>query len=705
MRRLLDAFSITQKLSAAFGVFLLILLAVSLASLRGASRGEESAHRMVDRIQPAMLAVTDLETRVLRAAAAMGFYLKSREEGQRALYLEANQALAGALEPVAIALQALGDESLSMRFAVLANRVGVFAAHQSQILELTAASVNNIPALALAEQQLNPRHMEILQALQEMLTSEHDALEEALAEIVSAAPVPGYDFEAGADPEAVARLQGRVEVLGAIQDARYTWGQVITGMRGFLAFREDAIRENTLIYLEQNEVALKRLEAAAAEDRLTFEQTDALDRLVEARAAYVDALQQVFELHGGERAYTDVYLVRSEIGSLVDELSQQSHDLVIALREQIGTENAALAERAAATRGLVWALLLGGLAMGLLVSVVMSRSIGRKLGAAVVAMEEIASGDGDLTRELKLQGRDEMARLAKAFNAFLAKIRHTIGEVSETAVRVTGAAEQMALVTHQTSEGTLRQREETERVAHASAEMLSAAQEVQRMAQSGADAAVSAQETAQRGQSVLASTQSEIDRLAADVERAAAVIQELEQDSDRIGGVLDVIRGIAEQTNLLALNAAIEAARAGEQGRGFAVVADEVRNLASRTQESTEEIQGMIARLQLASRQAVNVMETGREQARGTVQHAEETRRRLEEIILDVSTINDTSSSIAAAALEQTHSVDEINRTMASISAIAEQSSQGAQELESSTVKPASVASSLQDLIRTFKIR
>jgi len=417
---------------------LLILLAVSLASLQGAARSEESVRRVVDRIQPAVLAVTDLETRVQRAAAAMGFYLKSREDGHKAQYLAETQALVGALEQVAVALQDLGDESLITRFAVLADRVGAFAGYQTRLLELTSATVNNMPALALAENQLNPRHMEILQALQEMLASERDAQEEALAEISNALPVPSADLgvvDTGMDRGALTRLQGRVEVLVAIQDARYTWGQVITGTRGFLAFREDALRQNNLIYLEQNEVAMKRLEAAAAEERLTFEQTDALERLLQARAAYVGALHRVFELHGGEQAYTDVYLVRTEIGPLMDSLSRQSHDLVIALREQIDTQSAALAARAEATRGLVWALLLGGLTLGLVVSVVMSRNIRRKLHAAVAAMEETASGDGDLTRELRLQGSDEMARLAAAFNAFLAKIRHTIGEVSQTACR------------------------------------------------------------------------------------------------------------------------------------------------------------------------------------------------------------------------------------------------------------------------------
>ncbi|MCB1775013.1 MAG: methyl-accepting chemotaxis protein [Gammaproteobacteria bacterium] len=708
MQSFFSGWSIKRKLRVAFGAILLILLAVSLAALYGARRTEAHAHEVVERIQPAVLAVMALRDQVHQTAAAMGFFLKSGEADHRQDFADGNTRLGAMLDDVRIKLDVLDDTSLLTLFERIDAQVGRFRGYEQKLLALSASRADNMPAVVVAEQSLNPRHMEILQAQGEMLASEADARDEVVAELARP-PRLVYDMFGDAeiehDPEALVRMRQRIDVLTAIQDLRYTWGQVINGMRGFLAFRDTVQRDNALLYLEQNAVALERLRAAADADTLTFEQVDALERLEAARAAYVVDLQRVFDLHGGERAYTDAYLVRTEIGPLVAALSSDADSLAGSLRDRIHQQSTVLAESAEGTRVLVWSLLGGGLLLGIVVAWLISSGISRKLNAAVGAMREIANGDGDLTRELAFRGSDEVACLADAFNSFLAKLRSTIREVADTAERVSTAAGHVAQVGDSASAGTRLQRQETDAAAQTTANLLATSGEVEQMARTGAEAAAAAQTSAEHGHAVLSVTQSEVGRLAADVEQAAGVINELEQDSERIGGVLDVIRGIAEQTNLLALNAAIEAARAGEQGRGFAVVADEVRSLASRTQESTAEIQRMIERLQQASHDAVRVMQNGREQARETVQHADETRQNLDAIIQQVTTISTVSDDIASAAARQGQGVGDINDTMVRIAEVAERTSAGAAELQSSTAELGATAERLHVLIGSFRVR
>jgi len=332
-----------------------------------------------------------------------------------------------------------------------------------------------------------------------------------------------------------------------------------------------------------------------------------------------------------------------------------------------------------------------------------ARSITAPLDSLRHTITEIEQ-DSNLSKRIEISSEDELATLAAAFNRMLDKFQNIINEVSSTATNLTTAAEEVALVTHQTAESVDQQKNEVDQVATAMNQMTATVQEVARNAGDAAAAASHSDSEAKQGQAVVHQTISAIDALAKEVDSASEVIHRLEQDSDKIGSVLDVIKGIAEQTNLLALNAAIEAARAGEQGRGFAVVADEVRTLASRTQQSTEEIQQMIERLQAGAQEAVTVMDQSRSRAADSVTNAESAGQSLESIYNSVATITDMNSQIAAAANEQSTVAEEINKNITNINHAAEQSASGAKQTSISSDAMAELAQNLQSLVGQFKV-
>ncbi|MDN6318584.1 MAG: methyl-accepting chemotaxis protein [Marinobacter sp.] len=344
------------------------------------------------------------------------------------------------------------------------------------------------------------------------------------------------------------------------------------------------------------------------------------------------------------------------------------------------------------------------LAIIVLLALIVVRSIIRPLKSAVSAMNDIASGDGDLTRRLDVSGKDELSQLATAFNSFADQVHGLVERVLSSTRTLNSASEELNQVMGETEQGVERQKSESDQVATAMNEMTAAAQEVASNASEASDAADHANAQVCDAQGLVHQTIEVIGGLSEQVEQGVQVIEKLGADSRQIDTVLEVIREIADQTNLLALNAAIEAARAGEAGRGFAVVADEVRTLASRTQKSTQEIQETIERLQTGADNAVKLIGSISERSEATIAETQQVDEALQRINQAVGTINDMNTQIASAAEEQTSVSETINQNVHEIVAITEQTAQGTHRAGAATQRLKGLAKDMSDQVSRYRV-
>ncbi|MEH6472926.1 MAG: methyl-accepting chemotaxis protein [Halopseudomonas sp.] len=352
------------------------------------------------------------------------------------------------------------------------------------------------------------------------------------------------------------------------------------------------------------------------------------------------------------------------------------------------------------------ALLIGALALiaVVLVGTFAAHQIVKPIARVADRLRDVAEGEGDLTVTLEVEGRDEVAALAAAFNSFVSKIRETIAQTSAASTGLAVVIEQTDQVTQRTREGVLEQQTQVDQVASAINQMAATVQEVASNTRQGSEAAVEAKQQAINGEQVVATTIATINQLAAEVRSASEVVGALAKDSESVGEVLGVIRGIADQTNLLALNAAIEAARAGESGRGFAVVADEVRGLAKRTQDSIEEINAIIARLQQGAGNAVAAIEGGAKMADSGVEQASQAGEALQAIRESVDKMTAMNEQIASSANEQTQVVEEVNQNIVIIAQVAEQTAEGACQTADACGELTLQSRALNQIVQQFKI-
>ncbi|KPX40741.1 Methyl-accepting chemotaxis protein [Pseudomonas syringae pv. helianthi] len=422
------------------------------------------------------------------------------------------------------------------------------------------------------------------------------------------------------------------------------------------------------------------------------EGNESLQGLVPATAAlqgYRERLNEFKQIQA--KAEADQEIMEGLGGTLLDS--------VAALNRLQNAQRDSEAANSSATLSSVAGL---ALLIGLLAAWVMTRQITVPLQQTLTAAARIAQGD--LSQNMSVTRRDEMGQLQSSMQTMTISLRELIGGISAGVSQIASAAEQLSAVTEQSCAGVNTQKDETDQVATAMNEMAATVQEVARNAQEASQAAAQADQQARSGDEVVGQAISQIEQLAREVVNSTQSMNELKLESNKIVGVLDVIKSVSQQTNLLALNAAIEAARAGEAGRGFAVVADEVRGLAQRTQKSTEEIEELIAALQNGTQQVATTLDNSRTLTDNTVELSRRAGSALEQITRTVATIQHMNEQIATASEEQSVVAEQINRNVISVRDISEQTAAASEQTAASSVELARLGTHLQTLVGKFRV-
>jgi methyl-accepting chemotaxis protein len=543
-----------------------------------------------------------------------------------------------------------------------------------------------------------PKNVEMLRAIGEQATglgrtfdqlvSNNQKVDEAMRPLIKVSDEVSATFES--------LLQKTLEDASRTPDQAgidhvKTAGDLRNGMTNFrLVFRRYLsipTADNRQATFATADALISRV--AAARDQLPTQANAAVDTALVALRQYKENMATISQM-------------LQQNDQIRDALQQQTTDAVKSVEDLMVSQVAAANKEKSNAITQLFSVALIVLLLGILAAVLITRQITRPLNDSVIAARRIA--DGDLTYDIGTDRKDELGLLQNTMQHMTTSLRDLIGGIGQGVTQIATAAEELSAASEQTSAGVTQQKLEVDQVATAMNEMASTVQEVAQNTEDASRAARQATERAVHGSKVVQHATQEISQLSGEVGQLGLAMQRLTHDSDKIGSVIDVIKAVAEQTNLLALNAAIEAARAGEQGRGFAVVADEVRSLAQRTQSSTTEIEALIQALQQGTGEASNLMDASMRRTQGTVELARQAEQALVEITHSIGTIEQMSQQISAAAEQQSAVTDEINRSVISVRDVADQSATATEQSAASTLELARLGNTLQSMVARFKV-
>ncbi|MFD2632281.1 methyl-accepting chemotaxis protein [Idiomarina piscisalsi] len=663
--------TVAMRVIGGFAIITLLLLVISLSSLFNINSIGSSVDNVNDKAMPALneVAAIKVDTLELSGLQLETYYAESLSaiDSYRGEFDASQESLMSSLEDLQRLIKGEGQSALINNTEAAVTQyvdlIDQLFNYQREYLELRSTTADQLDEIAF---NIDDAAIMLLDTMDmsnnEVVSREASNVESSLSSLITLM----YDLNKANDLDSANVIKSEIDI------------------------NIDSIRP--------------RLEALDNESTGSAEQM--VDDAVTTVRNAIDQLQ-------GAGSYPENVILRQQrrvdAGQTLEQAQQQS-DTLMTQTDELQTAVRGIAEdsRNSAADSISTSSWINSIitvisiALAVLISWLTVRSISRPLSRVNHMLNIMA--EGNLTERVDYDAQDEFGELATNTNKLTGNLRKLIEGIANRATQLATAAEQSSNVSDETTNAIDEQRRQIEQVATATQEMNNTASEMAEGADQALREIQHSDDEAKRVREISNKNRSTIEQLAHEIQGASQVIDQLSENSSNIGGILDVIRGIADQTNLLALNAAIEAARAGEQGRGFAVVADEVRTLASRTQESTEEIQDMIESLQTDSKRAVEVMNRGREQAELSVQQSDEAAQALQSITESVHQASDSSNHIANAAQEQSRTAHDISERLESIVSIAEQTASGSKQTAQASNEVAKLADELQDSIKSFRV-
>lgn len=674
MENFLNKMTLKQKIRFGFGAIWIVLAIITLQAVVNLSVVRMNVQEVVTVKQPIAVKSSLMAFNIEQGMSELTHYVFTGETSSFERYLKQVDTAKELLTSLQNDFQEQLGESEHDYLLKLEKLFLQLPPLAEEVKSLQADKSKNYPAFAFVDLNMQPLATQVSQEINLMLDSELSNLE----------------------PK-------RQQHLSRLMKLQSDWQNILSSLRGYIAFRSGSMSDLTELYLNQFEVLVGQIKSQT-EVEFTLEEEDGLPKLQELYEAYRENFMQVRVLHEGEKWRTDNWLMTHKIKPLFVEIETVSTDLSTLSNQEMERLGTDVADSSLRNLIILLVLSLLGQIVGMRISKKVSHSVVQPVKNLAGAMRDIAEGEGDLTRRLALNGQDELTDLARYFNAFIEKIQTTLKDVTLTVEDLENASTNLLGVTRSARTGVEQQMRIAKSLNGSMTEMANQANQVEGHSQNSSNATKQAAERVKEGGKVVQNSAKNIQLVAEEMRQITASVMQLNEDSKTISTVVSVIRDIAEQTNLLALNAAIEAARAGEHGRGFAVVADEVRGLAQRTQESTLKIEKVIAKIQEATRHTVKVVETGQETTQAGHDSVLKAQQVLNPVVLLMDDINQMSNQMLAAAQSQTALTQEVNQQINEIYSVSEETVKGTQQTEKAGHYLQGLADKLETLVRQFKI-